>query len=110
MIGARVEEILRLIMLEAPNRDSISGVVLTGGTAKIPGIVELTQEVTRLPARVGLSRLPIAVGSVNSLDDPAFATSAGLITLKMKNWSSHQKLTGQGPVQGFFASVGRLFQ
>jgi cell division protein FtsA len=110
IIGARVEEILRLIMLDVANRDSLTGVVLAGGSAKIPGIVELTQEITRLPARIGIPRLPAVTNGATTLADPALATSAGLIALKMRNWYSQQRIGSQGPAQGFFASVGRLFQ
>jgi cell division protein FtsA len=108
IIGARVEEILRLILLELGGRISLSGAVLTGGSARLPGLVEFTQEITGLPTRMGQPRFPQTVPD-SILMDPAFGSSAGLIFLKMKNWSAYPRASERGGIQGFFASVGRLF-
>jgi cell division protein FtsA len=104
IIGARVEELVRLIMIEIPELNSLSGVVLTGGSSRLPGILELTQDITGLPARTGIPRF------ASILSDPSFSTAAGLISLKTRNWSSCQRTSEPIGIQGFFASVGRLFQ
>ncbi len=108
IIGARVEEILRLILLEMGGRITLSGAVLTGGSAKLPGLVEFTQEITGLPTRMGKPGFPQAP-SDSFLADPAFASSAGLVSLKMKNWNACARTSEPSGIQGFFASVGRLF-
>mgnify|MGYP001595470560 CR=1 FL=1 len=87
IIRIRVDELMRLLVLELPHADipkiMPSGIVLTGGAANLPGIAELAQEVTRMPVRVGV---PVNLyGVADSLRDPAYATSVGLLLWKMKN-------------------------
>ncbi len=53
-----------------------AGVVMVGGGAKIPHIVDLCKERMRLPAQIGF---PHEIdGAIESVDDPAFATALGL--------------------------------
>jgi cell division protein FtsA len=87
IIRARVEEILRLILLELPSSDYESlvpaGLVLTGGSANLSGIETLGREILRLPVRVGV---PTHIsGITDSLRDPAYATSVGLLIWGAKN-------------------------
>ena len=59
IIRVRIEEMLRLIMLELPQSDYQklipAGLVITGGGANLPGIAELGQKVTQY---AGKDRLP----------------------------------------------------
>ena len=116
IIRARVEELMRLVMLELPRSDYDSlipsGIVITGGCANLPGIVEMAQTITRLPVRIGV---PSALNGVSSalLNDPAYATSVGLILWKMKNDSAaNQKGRQNKPagIRGFFSSPVKLFR
>ena len=50
-----------------------AGIVLTGGGAKIPKIVDLAKKEFKLPCRIGKS-----LGFFGTDDDPAFATVCGL--------------------------------
>jgi cell division protein FtsA len=89
IIRARVEEILRLILLEMPNSDYESvvpaGLVLTGGSSNLSGIEALGREILRLPVRVGV---PAHIsGITDALRDPAYATSVGLLLWGAKNES-----------------------
>jgi cell division protein FtsA len=91
IIRIRVEELVRLIMMELPRTDYAkyipAGLVLTGGSANLPGIAELAQEISRIPVRVGE---PVSLyGVSDSLRDPAYATSVGLLLWKMRNQSVH---------------------
>lgn len=81
IVQARVEEILEFIrdeVAKAGYEEMISaGVVLTGGTANLVGIVELAERILQMPARVGP---PVGVYNLHeTLDNPAFATSIGLL-------------------------------
>jgi cell division protein FtsA len=82
IIEARLNEILSIVedKLKAIGRDGTlpAGVILTGGGAKIEGIVELTKETLRLPAQIG-SPLSEINGLVDKLEDPVYATSVGLM-------------------------------
>jgi cell division protein FtsA len=81
IIRARVEEIMKLILLEMPNSDYESlvpaGLVLTGGSSNLAGIATLGRDTLRLPVRVGA---PTDIsGIADVLRDPAYATSVGLL-------------------------------
>jgi cell division protein FtsA len=54
-----------------------AGVVLTGGGAQVPGIVELAREVFAMPVRVGKTGQGL-VGLTDSVEAPKFAVVAGL--------------------------------
>jgi len=107
IVRIRVEELLRLIVLELPRSDYAklipSGLVLAGGTANLPGIAELGQEVTRLPVRIGT---PIGLYGVSDvLGNPAYATSVGLLLWKMKN----QGKPSWRPQSGLRRFMSRIF-
>jgi len=113
IMQARVEEIVRLIVLDLPSEkyaDLIpAGIVLTGGCANIPGISELTQKLTKLPVRVGVPSVMSGV-SVESLKDPAYATSVGLILYSMKNKGTSAWLNKRKGFLGFIDQILQLFR
>jgi len=81
IIEARMEEIFTLVNKELRKikRDGMlpAGVVLTGGGAKLPGIVDLAKKELHLPAQIGF---PIRMEGVgDTLDDPSFAVATGLV-------------------------------
>jgi cell division ATPase FtsA len=57
------------------------GVVLTGGTAKLPGIAEFAKEKLQLPARLG--KLQGVTGIVDTVSDSSYFTVVGLMLLDM---------------------------
>lgn len=57
------------------------GVVLVGGTAKLPGIAEFAKEKLQLSARVG--KLQKMSGLIDTVADPSFCTAVGLMMLDM---------------------------
>lgn len=81
IIKARVEEILKLIVLEMPNSNYEelvpSGLVLTGGTANLSGLAALGREHLNMPVRIGVPTNTYGIGDM--LLDPAYATSVGLL-------------------------------
>jgi len=106
IIRMRVEELLRLIMLELPGGEITKlvpvGMVLAGGSANLPGISELATQVTKLPVRIGTPRRLYSVS--DSLCDPAYATSVGLVLWKLKNGG----MTDLAEVVGFRGLVSRM--
>lgn len=82
---ARVEELFELVDKELKrihrSRKLPGGVVLVGGTAKIPGIAELAKQKLQLAARVG-SLQPLG-GLVDTVQDTAYSTAVGLMILDM---------------------------
>ncbi|MDD5287763.1 MAG: cell division protein FtsA [Dehalococcoidales bacterium] len=86
IIRARMEEILRLIVLELPRgeQDALvpGGLVLTGGSSNLAGIDALGRDILRMPVRVGA---PLNVyGISDQLNDPTYATAVGLLLWGMK--------------------------
>lgn len=81
IIEARLSEMFSMIDKELRKIDRSgklpAGIVLCGGGAKLPNIVDLGKKELRLPAQIGFPEsIP---GVVDKMDDPAFATSEGLI-------------------------------
>lgn len=81
IIEARVEELFTLILKEVKRSgyDGLlsAGVVLTGGTAALPGIRETATRVMNLPVRVAIPEN--ITGLADRLRKPDFATSVGLL-------------------------------
>jgi len=83
IIEARVEELLELVERELKkigrSRKLPGGVVITGGTAKLPGIASLAKDKLQLAARVG--QIQPVHGLIDEVNDPCFATAIGLMQL-----------------------------
>lgn len=106
IIEARVEEIFKIADKELQRIGKSGklpvGVILTGGGAKLPGLVEVAKRVFRLPATLGSLRvIPSAIDKIN---DPSFSTACGLVI-----WGS--QLEKPGRFDRFlpnFSSLGNL--
>ncbi|PIP28595.1 MAG: cell division protein FtsA [Candidatus Moranbacteria bacterium CG23_combo_of_CG06-09_8_20_14_all_35_22] len=102
IIEARLEEIFNLVNKELKQigKDKLlpAGAVLAGGTAKLPGAVDLAKEVLGLPAQTGF---PIQLGGlVDKVDDPSFATVIGLIIWGMETDQSNGIINSAGNIFG----------
>ncbi|MEK7458933.1 MAG: cell division protein FtsA, partial [Patescibacteria group bacterium] len=80
IVESRIEELFEAIDAELRKVDRSGmlpvGVMLTGGGAKLEGIVDVARRVLRLPCSIAV---PVAVSSViDEVYDPAFATVIGL--------------------------------
>lgn len=113
IVRARMEETLRLIVLELPRGEQDllvpGGLVLTGGSSNLPGIDALARETLRMPARVG-APLPIH-GIGDNLTDPAYATAVGLLLwgVKPKSVSSWKSRGFGGNVVNLVSRIKGLF-
>lgn len=81
IIQPRYEELFGLVKGEIRRsgfEDLIpSGIVLTGGAAKVKGIVELAEQVFQMPVKIGA---PEDIGGeANVVGDPSFSTAIGLL-------------------------------
>ena len=86
ILQARVEEVLEMIYIDVKRAgfDEMiaAGLVLSGGSASMPGIAELAELVLHIPVRVGMPRG--IHGLADSLNSPAYATSVGLLRWAMR--------------------------
>jgi len=83
IIHQRLEEIFHLVDREFERAGYgggrlPAGVVLTGGTAHLPGTVELAREVFAVPVRAGTPEQGIS-GLVDSVQAPRYAVPVGLV-------------------------------
>lgn len=110
VIEARFEELFTLVRQEIRRSGLqdliVSGIVLTGGSAKIPGAVALAEEVFQMPVRVGY---PQHVGGLTDVvSNPMYATGVGLLLYALDRdkeqgglWSNQRESIWQR-VQGWF--------
>jgi len=101
IVEARLSEIFSLVdgELKKINRSRLlpGGAVLTGGGAKMPGIIDLAKKELGLPCQIGS---PQELGGiVDKIDDPSFATAVGLILWganisEEKSWQISRFLPG----------------
>jgi cell division protein FtsA len=103
IIEARVEEIFKLVdkELQKIGRSGKlpAGVILTGGGAKLPGVVEVAKKIFRLPASLG--SLQGLSSPIDKINDPSFSTACGLIV-----WGS--QLEKPGRFSRFFTGLPRI--
>jgi cell division protein FtsA len=116
IIEARLNEVYMLI------RDNLTrigcnislpaGVIITGGGAKINGIIEMTKQTMRLPAQISKPTIEVS-GLIDKMDDPIYSTSIGLM-----NWgkdkenassSTNFNLPGINNIVGKFRSAFKNF-
>ncbi len=81
VIEPRIEELYGLVQAELRRsgfEDVLgSGVVITGGSSKMEGMVDLAEEVFHMPVRLGL---PQYIGGLKGVvQNPIFATGVGLV-------------------------------
>jgi cell division protein FtsA len=81
VIEPRVEEVCGLVhqaIRESGYEELLSsGIVVTGGTALMPGMVELAEDIFLKPVRLGLPGY--AGGLSDVVSNPRFATAVGLL-------------------------------
>ena len=81
VVEPRYDELFTLVQAELRRsgyEDKVpAGVVLSGGTSKMEGVVELAEEIFHMPVRVGY---PQSVKGLNDIvRNPIYATSVGLL-------------------------------
>jgi len=115
VVEPRYDELFTLVQAELRRsgfEDMVpAGVVLTGGTSKMEGVVELAEEIFHMPVRVGY---PQTVQGLNDIvRNPIYATSVGLLQSGM----THRSDGGAGspgksgtPVEGLWSRVKTWLQ
>ncbi len=108
VVEPRYEELFTLIQAELRRsgfEDLVAaGIVLTGGTSKMEGVVDLAEEIFHMPVRLAI---PQGVeGLLDIVKNPIYSTGVGLLIYGQK-----QKLEGGDEVKaglGLAGIVGRL--
>ncbi|MCH6544503.1 MAG: cell division protein FtsA [Deltaproteobacteria bacterium] len=86
IIEPRLEEIFQLLrreILKSGYEDSLaSGMVMTGGSTLLPGMVEMAEETCNMPVRLGV---PTQVGGLTDVvSSPVYSTGVGLVLFGLK--------------------------
>lgn len=107
VVEPRYEELLTLIQAELRRsgfEDVVAGgVVLTGGSSKMEGLIELAEEVFHMPVRLGMPRYVTGLSDV--VRNPIYATGVGLLLFGEKH---RRKGMSQPAGQGFKAVWQRM--
>ncbi len=81
IIQARVEEIFKMVEAELKKIDRSgmlpAGIVFTGGSAKLPGLIDYAKNFLKLPA--GLGKNQSVSSAIDKINDLSFSTALGLI-------------------------------
>lgn len=115
VIEPRIEELYSLIQTELRRsgfEDVVgSGLVITGGSAKMEGMVDLAEEVFHMPVRLGM---PQYVGGLKGVvQNPIFATGVGLVLYGARCREGKQFVQNPGTstgVKGVWAKMKSWFQ
>jgi cell division protein FtsA len=92
VVEPRYDELFHLIQAEIRHSGFAdvlaAGLVLTGGTSKMEGVVELAEEIFHLPVRIGM---PTEVsGLTDIVRNPTYSTGVGLLLYGMKHMQQQQ--------------------
>jgi cell division protein FtsA len=113
VVEPRYEELLTLVQAELRRsgfEDLIAaGVVLTGGSSKIEGLVDLAEEVFHMPVRLGVPQS--VLGLVDVVRNPIYATGVGLLLFGHQNRAQRAFDAGMGRgVRGVWERMKSWFQ
>ncbi len=109
VIEPRIEELYGLVLAEL-RRSGFeevmgSGVVLTGGSSKMVGMIDLAEEVFHMPVRLGV---PQYVGGLTGMiDNPIYATGVGLVLYGAQNKNGLPYLIHASSNSGFKGMFGK---
>ncbi len=89
VVEPRYEELLTLVQAELRRsgfEDLIAaGIVVTGGSSKMEGLVDLAEEIFHMPVRLGVPH--IVTGLVDVVRNPIYSTGVGLLQFGYRNTS-----------------------
>ncbi|MCP4077726.1 MAG: cell division protein FtsA [Gammaproteobacteria bacterium] len=90
VVEPRYEELLSLVQAELRRSGfeeiCAAGIVLTGGSSKMEGVIELAEEIFHMPVRLGVPQH--VSGLVDVIRNPIHSTGVGLLLFGLKQQSS----------------------
>ncbi len=113
VVEPRYDELFTLIQAELRRSGFeeliAAGVVLTGGTAKMEGVVELAEEIFHMPVRIGT---PVNVKGLSDIvNNPIYSTGVGLLHFGAQARRKESAgESGKNSSTGFFGKMKGWFQ
>lgn len=113
VVEPRYDELFTLVQAELRRsgfEDMLpGGIVLTGGTAKMEGVVELAEEIFHMPVRLGAPQSITGLSDI--VNNPIYSTGVGLLQYALKqHLGGHHTTPATDSDSGFFARLKRMFQ
>ncbi|MBN9288491.1 MAG: cell division protein FtsA [Gammaproteobacteria bacterium 39-13] len=113
VVEPRYEELFNLVQAELQRQGLEeligSGIVVTGGSAQMEGVVELAEEIFRMPVRLGLPRY--VTGLVDVQRNPIYSTGIGLLLYgRQQQLERHIDTASSHGLPGVWGRVKRWFQ
>ncbi len=111
VVEPRYDELFTLVQAEIRRsgfEDVLAGgIVLTGGTAKMEGVVELAEEIFHMPVRIGA---PAGVqGMLDIVKNPTYSTAVGLLLFGVKQYTANAGVK-ESPGRGLVKKMKQWFQ
>jgi cell division protein FtsA len=107
VVEARYDELFTLVQAELRRsgfEDLIpAGIVLTGGTSKMEGVVELAEEIFHMPVSIG--KPTNVTGLTDIVRNPIYATGVGLLLYGAKQIGEEVVVL---PAENMFGMVGKV--
>jgi cell division protein FtsA len=112
IIQARMSEIMDFVsyhlkQVGLDNRLLNGGVILTGGGSQLKHLIQLTEYVTGLNARIGYPNEHLAAGHIEELAKPMYSTCLGLI---LKGYNDYENKRKQFELQYAKVNIPSQFQ
>ncbi len=113
VVEPRYEELLSLVHAELRKsgfEDLIAaGIVLTGGSSKMEGVIDLAEEIFHMPVRLGMPQYVRGLSDVVS--NPIYATGVGLLLFgEQHRHSGTRYFSAEGGVKGIWDRMTNWFQ
>jgi cell division protein FtsA len=112
VVEPRYEELFTLIHAELRRSGfedlCAAGVVLTGGSSKMEGVIELSEEIFHMPVRLGMPQY--VSGLVDVVRNPIYATGTGLLLFGRQNRRSKSTETLGTGLTGVLRRMKSWFQ
>ncbi|UHD18191.1 cell division protein FtsA [Thiocapsa bogorovii] len=113
VVEPRYEELLTLLHNELRRsgfEDLVAGgVVLTGGSSKMDGLIELAEEVFHMPVRLGVPQYVIGMDEV--VNNPIYSTGVGLLMYaRQHRFSRRPEIGDSAGLRGAWSRMRSWFQ
>ena len=113
VVQPRYEELFTLVQAELRRSGYeglvAAGIVLTGGSSKMEGAIELAEEIFHMPVRIGIPQYVSGLSDV--VKSPIYATGVGLLIFgKGQSQDGNRQVDINSGVKGIFERMKSWFQ
>ncbi len=112
VVEPRYDELFTLVQAEL-RRSGLeeliaAGIVLTGGTSKMEGVVDLAEEIFHMPVRLGM---PHGIQGLSDIvNNPIYSTGVGLLLYGLQQQQENRHGAGKAAGNGWLGRIRKWFQ